>query len=103
VTCDRCYQPLEVGEHGRFLCPLEPRRSNLGIINDELEGGARFFENMGPEPVYVESKSQWRREVAARQLVNVDKHDSAYYAKRRQMLDEKRRDLGLRRDEPLSL
>lgn len=38
------------------------------VIDDQLEGGARFFEHMGPEPVYCETKTQWRRELKARGL-----------------------------------
>jgi hypothetical protein len=65
---------------------------NRGVIDDQIEGGPRFFETLGHEPVWIESKSQWRREVDKRQLVNVVKHDSAYYAKQRKMHDEKLRD-----------
>jgi hypothetical protein len=65
---------------------------NRGVIDDQIEGGPRFFETMGHEPVWIESKSQWKREVDKRQLVNVVRHDSAYYAKQRKMHDEKLRD-----------
>jgi hypothetical protein len=65
------------------------------VIDDTLEGGARFFDTMGHEPVWIESKSQWRREVAARELVNVDRHDSAYYETRARRTAERRKDLGL--------
>jgi hypothetical protein len=101
MNCEKCGAPMEIGEWP--FCPHGFPLAGLSVINDELEGGARFFENMGNEPVWVASKSQWRREVAARQLVNVDRHDSAYYAKRRQMLDEKRRDLKAGRADAVSL
>jgi hypothetical protein len=65
---------------------------NTGVIDDQLEGGPRWFENLGHAPVWIESKSQWRREVEKRNVVNVVRHDSAYYAKQRKMHDEKLRD-----------
>lgn len=94
MTCERCGQELRVGDfpfcrngsgHGQY---------RINVIDDTLEGGPRFFENMGHDPVWIESKSQWRREVAARNLVNVDRHDSHYYAQRRKWHDEKLRDTG---------
>jgi hypothetical protein len=67
-------------------------RPNRGVIDDQLEGGPRVFETMGHEGVYIESKSQWKREMEKRGLVNVVKHDAAHYAKQRKMHDEKLRD-----------
>jgi hypothetical protein len=75
--------PFCKGGHGKY---------NVNVIDDQLEGGARLFETMGHEPVWIESKSQWKREVDARQLINVDKHDRAYYQKQFRMHDEKLRD-----------
>ena len=37
-------------------------------ISDELRGGARFIENLGDEPVWVETESQLKREARARGL-----------------------------------
>ena len=65
---------------------------NRGVIDDQLEGGPRFFENLGHEPVWIESKSQWRREVARHNVENVVRHDASYYAKQRKMHDERIRD-----------
>ena len=47
---------------------------------------------MGPEPVFIETKSQWKREVAARQLEHVDRHDRAYYKRLFRQHDERIRD-----------
>jgi hypothetical protein len=94
LTCDRCGQTLRVGDfpfcrngsgHGRY---------NINVIDDQIEGGPRFFENFGHEPVWIGSKSEWRAAVDRHQVVNVDKHDSAYYAKQRRMHDERLRDTG---------
>jgi hypothetical protein len=44
-----------------------------GIISDEIIGG-QWLENLGPTPVFVESKSQYRRELAARGLEQKVRH-----------------------------
>ena len=96
MMCQKCGKTLELGEwpfcggvnnHG---FPI----AGISIIDDQLEGGPRRFETMGDDEPYIESKSQWRREMQARGLMNVDRHDSAYYAKRRKMHDECIRDTG---------
>lgn len=94
MTCDRCGQPSEIGAHGWLNCPLEPRTALLSVIDDEIEGGPRFFDTMGHEPVWIASKSQWRREVKARELVHVDRHDRAYYRRLFKAHDEQLRDTG---------
>lgn len=76
MTCDRCFQPEDVGEHGVGLCPYEPRKRFATIIDDQLPGGPQMLENLGPEPVYVESKSQLRSEMAARGLRPAVRHVS---------------------------
>lgn len=68
MTCDRCFKPLAEGEHGEGICPYEPRRSTRAFISDELPGGPQMLENLGPMPVYIESKSQLRDELRARGL-----------------------------------
>lgn len=65
-----------------------------GVIDDQIEGGPRMFETFGHEPVWIDSKSEWRRQVEKHNVVNVVRHDSAYYAKQRKMHDEKLRDTG---------
>ena len=104
VTCDRCYQPLSVGEHGHLLCPYEPRRAAHHVVSDELPNGPYLCETLGHEGVWVTSKSHLRREAEARGLecVGGRKPDS-YFAKQRRMLDEKRRDLGLGKSDVVSL
>lgn len=40
TLCERCYRPTTEGEHGLFLCPLEPRRDVCAsIIPDDIPGG----------------------------------------------------------------
>ena len=38
MTCDRCYQPLDVGDHGLNVCPLQPRRAPA-VRPDDIPGG----------------------------------------------------------------
>jgi hypothetical protein len=92
VRCERC--GIEYGVGCYPFCKGGHGRYNVNVIDDNLEGGARFFETLGPDPVWIESKSQWRREVAARDLVNVDKHDRAYYDTRFKRHVEQLKDTG---------
>jgi hypothetical protein len=46
----------------------------VAVIDDSLPGGPRMFENLGPTPVYVESKSQLRAECRARGLKPFVRH-----------------------------
>jgi hypothetical protein len=39
AACDRCYKPADVGEHGLYLCPLEPRRNAPVVRPDDIPGG----------------------------------------------------------------
>lgn len=63
---------------------------NHGVVQDTVDG--HWCETLGHEPVWIESKTQLRREAEARGLVNVVRNDDAYYAKQRKMHDEKIRD-----------
>lgn len=67
MTCDRCFKPESEGEHGVGICPYE-RRQSVAMIGDEIPGGARMFENLSHEPIYIESRSQLRAEMRARGL-----------------------------------
>lgn len=73
MNCDRCFQPLAEGEHGVGLCPYESRTS-VTMIDDQLPGGPQMLENLGHEPVYVETKSQLRAECRARGLQQAVRH-----------------------------
>lgn len=94
MTCDRCYQPLAVGEHGRWKCPLEPRRATFAVIDDQLEGGPRRFDTMGHDMPYIESKSQWKREVAKRGLIPYSPKDRATHDRFFRQMNERYRDEG---------
>lgn len=75
MICDRCYQTLDVGEHGQYLCPLEPRRDARfpNVIADSVPGGF-VVENMTREPETFYSKSDHRRRVKELGLRIRDEH-----------------------------
>jgi hypothetical protein len=94
--CPTCGKQLALGEW-----PFCGGRNNHGfplhgvsIQDDQLEGGPRWFETLGHDPVFIESKSQLKREADARGLENVVRHDDHYYRTRRKWHDEKLRDTG---------
>lgn len=68
------------------------------VIDDQIEGGPRHFETMGHDAPFIETKSQWKREVAARGLRNVVRHEQAYYDTKRKRRDEERNDTGQNRE-----
>jgi hypothetical protein len=68
MICDRCYQPLDTGEHGQYLCPMEPRRVGAAVIDDSIEGGPRFFETMDHDAPWIATKTDLRRECDKRNL-----------------------------------
>jgi hypothetical protein len=74
MTCDRCFKSLSDGDHGEGVCPYEPRRWGATVIDDQLPGGPRMFENLGDKEVYIETKSQLRAEIQARGLQPCVRH-----------------------------
>jgi hypothetical protein len=73
MICE-CGKELQVGEWP--FCPhgFPERAGGAAMIDDQLAGGARYFENLGPEKVWVESKSQLRDELRARGLRDNVRH-----------------------------
>ena len=94
--CDKCGKELALGEWpfcGGKNAHGFPVGTGVSVIPDAIEGGARWCETMGHEPVWLDgTRTQWKREMEARGLVNLDRHDSAYFAKQRKMHDERLRD-----------
>lgn len=96
IQCEKCgihygisQFPFCKGGHGRAF-PM--------VIDDQLEGGPRRFETMGDDEPYIESKSQWRREVEARGLIHVDRYDSDHFRRAFKQHDERLRDTGRTED-----
>jgi hypothetical protein len=82
-SCD-CGQALH--ETGLSWAPTR------GVVDDTVDG--HWCETLGHEPVWIESKSQLRREAEKRGLINVVRREDSYYAKQRKMHDERLRDTG---------
>ena len=65
-TCEKCGATVQPGEWP--WCPHGFPERPLAVIDDSIIGGARMFENLGHEPVWIETKSQLRAELKARNL-----------------------------------
>lgn len=39
MICDRCYKPVDEGEHGLYKCPLEQRPKSAVVWADDIPGG----------------------------------------------------------------
>lgn len=50
-----------------------PDEKGPAIIDDTLPGGPRWMHNLGDQPVWVETKTQYKQELAARGLVQVER------------------------------
>jgi hypothetical protein len=99
-VCEKCGKTLSAGEW-----PFCGGRNNHGyplagisIIDDQLEGGPRRFETMGDDEPFISTKSEWRRQVAARNLEHVDRHDRDYYRRRFRRHEEELKDTGRSRE-----
>lgn len=69
-TCEKCQKVIDVGEWP--FCPHG--RPSITVIGDEILGGARMFENLGHEAVYIDSRSMLKRELQARGLREHTRH-----------------------------
>src|SRR3990167_2217809 len=58
------------------FCPhgTPARPGGAAMISDTITGGPRYFENLGPTPADIETKSQLRAELAARGLMQKVEH-----------------------------
>lgn len=71
MTCLKCGHEFKVSDWP--WCPHDRSSTGTGAIDDTFIGG-RIYENLGHEPVYVESRSQLKRELAARGLEEFVRH-----------------------------
>lgn len=67
--CEKCGRELQVGDWP--MCPHG--RPSFKVFQDSIPGGLTI-ENMGHEPVTVYSKSERRREMEKRGLVDSVRH-----------------------------
>jgi hypothetical protein len=74
MICEMCQRTLVIGEWP--FCPhgMPERSGGAAMIDDTISGGARYFENLGEQPVFISSKSQLRDELRARGLRENVKH-----------------------------
>lgn len=70
--CPLCGKVLAVGEWpfcgGKNTHGFPDRPGGAAVISDTITGGPRYFENLGSQPVWIETKSQLRAELASRGL-----------------------------------
>lgn len=69
MTCEKCGTTLAIGDFP--FCPHG--RGALGAQSDDWPGG-KTFENLGAEPITLYSRSELRRELKARGLVEMVRH-----------------------------
>ena len=69
--CDRCGQVYGIGEWP--FCPHGVPLKGLTVLDDSIPGGMTI-ENMGPTPITFYSRSEYRRELKARGLINKVRH-----------------------------
>ena len=69
------------------------------VIDDQLDGGARWCETMSHEPVWLDgTKSQWRKLCDQHGVRNVVRHEQSFYDTKRRRRDEERHDTGGNRE-----
>lgn len=73
MICDRCYHPLEQGEHGQYRCPLEPRSAASAVIGDDIPGGF-LQENFGNTPEMFYSKKAMAKRAKELGLIPFVRH-----------------------------
>jgi hypothetical protein len=71
MICDRCYKPTAHGEHGLYLCPLEPRRAPV-VRPDDIPGGldiAHGLCNPDGTPRRFYSRTEIRKACAEKGMI----------------------------------
>jgi hypothetical protein len=72
MTCERCYRPLNQGDHGLYKCPLQARRVTAAVWQDTIEGGLEIAHglcNADGTPRRFDSRSAIKRAAAEKGLV----------------------------------
>lgn len=92
MTCEKCGHELRVGDFPFCKDGSGHGPWNVNVIDDQLEGGPRRFDTMGADMPYIESKSQWKREVAKRGLIPYSPKDRATHDRFFRQMNERYRD-----------
>jgi hypothetical protein len=90
TTCPKCGTAYGIGDFP--FCKGGHKPYKPMVIDDTIEGGPRWFETLGHEEVWIESKSQLKREAEARGYEPCSRHDTAFLKKRLRMHEERVRD-----------
>ena len=72
MRCERCYRPMDEGEHGHMKCPLEPRRNSPVVWADAIPGGILIEHgicNPDGTPKRYDSRSEIRTACAVKGMV----------------------------------
>lgn len=72
MTCERCFRPLDHGEHGLYVCPYEPRPVQYVVRPDAIPGGLVIEHGLCNEdgtPRTYYSRSEMRLECQKRGLI----------------------------------
>ena len=72
MTCERCYRPLDRGEHGLGRCPLEARRRAPVVWADSIPGGVDIQNaicNADGTPKRYYSRSEIKAACAAKGVI----------------------------------
>jgi hypothetical protein len=91
TPCSLCGAPCGIGDWP--WCPHG--RPSYGVHDDTLPGGARWLHNLDDRPVWVETKTQFTRELRSRDLQVADRgrhntDDASPYATRTRLKPGKR-------------
>jgi len=80
AVCGAVFEAVAPWDQYRVACPsdicngtAERIYNGAQVIDDALPGGARWMHNLGDTPVWVESKTQFREELATRGLVQAER------------------------------
>ena len=71
MRCDRCLRSTDEGQHGLYLCPLEPQASHV-VWADDIPGGTLIAHGLchaDGTPRRFDSRSAIRRAAAEKGLI----------------------------------
>lgn len=67
MICPTCGTDVQIGDWP--FCKGGHVKASPHIQDDTLPGGARWMHNLGDHPVWVETKTQYQKELASRGLM----------------------------------
>lgn len=78
LACERIFERLTKWDEREVSCDCGGTANRVyqmpaHVIDDALPGGARWMHNLGDSPEWVETKTQFRQELARRGLVQEER------------------------------